>query len=176
MVGSRTSPRACGIHRLNLSNETCLIDKAVDDLVGLGRDCRAIAAAHETQVSVALHEALLNAIIHGNLEVSSRLREEDGRAFEALVELRRLDPRFGSRIVRVECRVQLGEVQYVIADEGPGFDVSRLPDPTSPGRVQLCSGRGVHLMRTFMDFVAYNDRGNEVTLVKRSAACCGSQR
>ena len=55
---------------------------------------------------------------------------------------------------------------YVIRDEGPGFDVSGLPDPTDPANLDRPCGRGMLLMRTFMDNVIYNDRGNEVTLFK----------
>ena len=88
-------------------------------------------------------------------------------AFERLISLRRIDPKFGGRIVRVEYRARNGEIYYVIEDEGPGFDVNELPNPCDEEHIFRCSGRGVLLMRTLMDSVAYNDRGNQVTLVKR---------
>ena len=61
------------------------------------------------------------------------------------------------------------EAVFVVQDEGPGFDPSSLPDPTEPANLERVSGRGVLLMRTFMDEVSYNQVGNEVTLVKRGS-------
>ena len=58
------------------------------------------------------------------------------------------------------------ECRFVIRDEGPGFDPNSLPDATDPARPAPC-GRGLLLMRTFMDEVHFNEKGNEVTLVKR---------
>jgi anti-sigma regulatory factor (Ser/Thr protein kinase) len=59
------------------------------------------------------------------------------------------------------------EAKFVIRDEGPGFDPSTLPDPTDPENLLRPCGRGVMLMRTFMNEVTFNDRGNEVTLIWR---------
>ena len=126
-----------------------------------------LGSQDEIRVSVALEEALLNAIIHGNLEVSSKLREEEGDAFEQLIAIRRADDYYSRRRVRIDCDVSRDEVRYLIADDGPGFDVSKLPDPRDPERILLASGRGVLMMRAFMDDVQYNDRGNAVTLIKR---------
>jgi anti-sigma regulatory factor (Ser/Thr protein kinase) len=53
-----------------------------------------------------------------------------------------------------------------IADEGPGFDPSKLPDPTDPENLLRPHGRGVMMMKLFLDDVQYNDQGNKVTLVK----------
>ncbi len=55
---------------------------------------------------------------------------------------------------------------FVIRDAGPGFDLSALPDPTCLPNLEKSSGRGIFLMRIFMDRVAYNTFGNAVTLVK----------
>jgi anti-sigma regulatory factor (Ser/Thr protein kinase) len=64
-----------------------------------------------------------------------------------------------------------------VKDDGPGFDVGALPDPRDPEYMLRASGRGVLLMRTFMDEVVFNAAGNEVTLIKRrsSDARAGSQ-
>ena len=59
---------------------------------------------------------------------------------------------------------------FTIRDEGPGFNPSALPDPTDPVNVGKISGRGLLLMRTFMDAVNYNEAGNELTIRKRRAA------
>jgi anti-sigma regulatory factor (Ser/Thr protein kinase) len=57
----------------------------------------------------------------------------------------------------------------VIADEGPGFDVTAVPDPTDPENLLKPSGRGLLLIRSFMDEVYHNARGNSITMVKRSS-------
>ena len=59
------------------------------------------------------------------------------------------------------------EAVYVIRDEGPGFDPTGLPDPTDPSNLERVSGRGLLLIRTFMDEVHHNKAGNEITMVKR---------
>ena len=59
---------------------------------------------------------------------------------------------------------------FVIRDEGPGFDVSKLPDPTDPENLCKPCGRGTMLIRTFMDEVSDNPTGNQITLRKRKDA------
>jgi CheY-like chemotaxis protein len=119
------------------------------------------------RVSVALQEALINAIHHGNLEVGSDLRERDDKAYQALVEERRRSKQHRTRRVHVTARETPAEAVYVIRDEGPGFDPSRLPDPTDPANLERVTGRGLLLIRTFMDEVHHNAAGNEITMVKR---------
>lgn len=120
------------------------------------------------RLGVALEEALLNGIHHGNLEVSSELRQTDGeRAFFQAIETRRHQSPYCDRRLHVHARITRNEGTIVVRDEGPGFDVANLPDPTDPENLTRVGGRGVLLMRTFMDEVIYNARGNEVTLVKR---------
>ena len=51
-------------------------------------------------------------------------------------------------------------------DEGSGFDTSLLRDPTLPENVSQVNGRGLFLIRTFMDEVRFNERGNEITMTK----------
>ena len=120
----------------------------------------------ETRIGVALDEALTNALIHGNLEVSSDSREDGDGSFERLIELRRSKPGYKDRLVYVNGQFTRESIVIKIRDEGPGFDPSKLPDPTDPENLTKASGRGVLLMRAFMDEVLYNDTGNEITLVK----------
>jgi len=137
----------------------------------LVNQCCQFGVANETdqiRVSVALEEALMNAIVHGNLEVSSRLREKPDGSYEQLIRQRRRQPEFASRRVHVACQIDRHSARICIRDEGRGFDVGSLPDPRDPERLALASGRGVLLMRSFMDEVSYNDVGNQVTLVKHN--------
>jgi DNA-binding response OmpR family regulator len=118
------------------------------------------------QIGIALQEALLNAIHHGNLEVGSELRDSETPTYHDLVEARRhLDP-YGSRHVTLKVRLTRTELSCVVRDEGPGFDPALVPDPTDPANLQSVSGRGLYLIWTFMDRVSHNDVGNEITMVK----------
>jgi CheY-like chemotaxis protein/anti-sigma regulatory factor (Ser/Thr protein kinase) len=119
------------------------------------------------RVSVALQEALVNAIHHGNLEVSSSLRETDEKNYYSLLESRRKEKPYRMRRVHVIAKESPAEAAYVVRDEGPGFDPQTLPDPTDPCNLERCSGRGLLLIRTFMDEVYHNESGNQITLVKR---------
>jgi CheY-like chemotaxis protein/anti-sigma regulatory factor (Ser/Thr protein kinase) len=119
------------------------------------------------RVSVALQEALVNAIHHGNLEVSSRLREQDEQSYYNLVENRRKEKPFRMRRVHIVAKESPAEAAYVVRDEGPGFDPNTLPDPTDPCNLERCYGRGLLLIRTFMDEVYHNETGNQITLIKR---------
>lgn len=120
-----------------------------------------------TRVTVALREALMNAIIHGNLEVGSELRDLDLDAYYRLIEERRTQSPFAARHIHVQATVSPQQVRYVIRDEGPGFDPAKIPDPTDPENMEKASGRGLLLIRTFMDEFAHNSRGNEITMIKR---------
>jgi CheY-like chemotaxis protein len=120
------------------------------------------------RVAVALREALVNAIHHGNLELSSKLRERDEAEYYHLVEERRQQEPFQDRRVHVSAKESHREAVYVVRDEGPGFDPSTLPDPTDPSNLEKVSGRGLLLIRTFMDEVYHNKAGNEITMIKRT--------
>ena len=93
---------------------------------------------------LALEEAIVNAIKHGN----------------------RSDP-----CKQVAIRYQLNEQQILleIEDEGPGFDPDGLPDPLSPENLERPGGRGVFLIRHYTSWVQYNEKGNCVTLCKKLA-------
>jgi CheY-like chemotaxis protein len=127
---------------------------------------------HETelmQTGIALHESLVNAMHHGNLEVDSSLRERDDDAYRKLISQRQKIPPYRDRRVRFRCRISREELRCVILDEGPGFDPKSVPDPTDTEHLERISGRGLYLIGTFMDRVAHNDKGNEITLVKELA-------
>ncbi|TWT58436.1 Nitrogen regulation protein NR(I) [Thalassoglobus neptunius] len=115
----------------------------------------------------AVDEALTNAYFHGNLEVSSDLREEDPNAYHDLANTRRKQEPFRSRQIHVELNMSKEEVSITIVDQGSGFDPEALPDPTSPGYLERPSGRGVLLMRAFTDSIEFNPTGNAVTLRKK---------
>ncbi len=92
-------------------------------------------------VQLALEEAIVNAIKHGN----------------------RMDP---AKLVRINCRLCEEKVRVVIEDEGAGFKPELVPDPTTDENLEKPGGRGIMLMRAFLSFVEYNEIGNRVTLEK----------
>jgi len=126
-----------------------------------------------TQVAVALHEAIFNAAEHGNLEMDSRLRETSLQAYNELIEERSQRSPYRDRRIYVEAELDREQARFTIRDEGPGFDPDSLPDPRDPANLEKLSGRGVLLMRTFMDEVTYDATGNGVTLVKRRTSPAG---
>ena len=120
------------------------------------------------QVATALDEALVNAIVHGNLEVSSKLREiDDGRPYAELIQKRRTELPYRDRRVNVSVKTTREEAVFAIRDEGPGFDPKAIDDPTDPANLEKVCGRGLLLINAFMDEVYHNDVGNEITMIKR---------
>ena len=126
--------------------------------------------AESVQVGIALSEALMNALYHGNLEVSSSLRNLDDCAYFSLAEFRQSQSPYKERRIHLNVRIDGEQATFVVRDEGPGFDTLSLPDPTDPANLEKGSGRGVLLIRSFMDEVIYNDSGNQVTMVKMARA------
>lgn len=92
-------------------------------------------------IHLALEEALVNAIKHGN----------------------RLDR---SKHVRIIYEINDTHFMIEIEDEGDGFDLGDVPDPTAEENLERPCGRGIMLMRSFMTAIEYNDRGNRVMMRK----------
>lgn len=90
---------------------------------------------------LALEEALVNAIKHGN----------------------GIDP---EKSVRIGCRITPELVRVEVEDEGEGFRPEEVPDPTEDENLERPCGRGIMLMRAFMSSVSYNELGNRVVLEK----------
>lgn len=143
-----------------------------------------LAAVHSweegdlVQVGVALEEALVNAAEHGNLGLDSALRDGDRPTYLRLAAERRTQSPYRERRVHLEATISRREARFVVRDEGAGFDPTALPDPRDPRNLLKPSGRGVLLMRTFMDEVRYASRGTEVTMIKRprgASTTAGSQ-
>jgi CheY-like chemotaxis protein len=121
------------------------------------------------RVCIALEEALRNAMFHGNLEISSDVREGDPEVYAQLLADRMQRDPWRKRRLYVDVRLSRQAGTFVVRDEGPGFDPRTLPDPTDPANLEKVSGRGLLLMRTFMDDVRFNATGNEVTMIKYKA-------
>lgn len=150
-----------------LENDLELISSLVSYLTQVLRDSGMFEVSECQRISSALDEALTNAYYHGNLEVRSDIREHDARAYRRLAEQRRHVPPYRDRRILVSLNLTSDEARFVIEDGGRGFEVGAVPDPTLPENLGRPSGRGIFLMKTFLDEVRYNDAGNRVTLLKR---------
>lgn len=131
---------------------------------------RVVDESESTRLAIALEEAISNALYHGNLEVSSKLRRDNLADYYALAKRRRQESPYAQRRIHIVEELDQEKAVFTIRDEGPGFDTSTINVEPDPEDLEALSGRGILLMQAFMDEVTYNDRGNEVTLIKRKAA------
>ena len=155
-----------------LEPDPALIDPLVDLVQQMVAGMDFADFSGRLRIGIALKESLLNALFHGSLEITPEQMEQVehkllGDQDASLVEQRRSQSPYRDRKIFVDVRISKGEAQFVIRDEGGGFDVSSVPDPEAPGALEGEKGRGLSLMRTFMDDVTFNDAGNEVTMIKR---------
>jgi serine/threonine-protein kinase RsbW len=130
-----------------LLSEVEAISPFVDELMLLVRKCGCVPEG-ETDVEVALREALANAIIHGNQE----------------------HPR---KRVHVICHCEPEEVSIAVKDEGRGFDINKLADPTAPENIGAVHGRGIYLMKALMDDVRFEEGGAVVRMRKSAGQAAG---
>jgi len=129
---------------VSIASETSLGREVQDRIISVLEN-RAYSDRDVFGVRLALEEALVNAIKHGN----------------------GMDP---AKQVQIDCRFDDDGVRIVIEDEGPGFDVTSVPDPTAEENLDKPGGRGIMLMRSFMSHIEYNELGNRLVLEKRRAA------
>lgn len=118
------------------------------------------------RIGIALCEALTNAIHHGNLELDSEWRQNDEEKYFKIAEERRCIKPYSDRRVRMVATLSDREVRFVIDDEGPGFAMDDLQDPTEEFNMDRMGGRGLLLIRSFMDEVTHNVVGNSITMIK----------
>ena len=101
-----------------------------------------VVCPEQSNLFVALDEAFVNAVKHGN-------------KFDV------------AKLVRISADISQSEARFTIEDEGEGFDVNSIPDPLDPLNLFKSSGRGVLFIYNIMDEVKYNERGNRLTMVKK---------
>lgn len=137
--------------RQSLPSKVAAISPFADRLMRFILNFRS-ADGSETDIKMALHEALANAVIRGNSENSWKR-------------------------VYIACRCYMdGEVSITVRDEGRGFDSNAIPDPTLRGNVLFTYGRGIYLMKTLMDEISFEEGGAVVTMRKKSNASSASER
>jgi len=126
--------------RREIPSDTSVGSALVNELVDAMTE-RDWPTADLFRTQLAYEEAIVNAIRHGN----------------------RCDP---EKTVTVEMRCDTEQVWIRICDQGRGFDPSSIPDPRQEELLEVPGGRGVLLIKEIMSDVSYNDRGNEITMVK----------
>jgi serine/threonine-protein kinase RsbW len=94
-------------------------------------------------IKIAVEEALVNAIKHGN----------------------KLDP---AKRVKIEAAISPAEAEICIEDEGPGFDRTSVPDPLAEENLEKPSGRGILLIESYMNHVSWDHGGRRVRMVKKN--------
>jgi serine/threonine-protein kinase RsbW len=135
--------------RNTLPSDVAIVSPFVDQLM---RFISKFGPADEGnfEIELALREALVNAIVHGNQN----------------------DPR---KLVYVNCRCASdGDVSITVEDQGDGFEHDAVADPTSPDNLLRTNGRGIYLIRTLMDEVHFRRGGSVVHMRKRANAGSGT--
>ena len=124
-----------------IDSDTVQGQRIQSDIVTLAQTCD-FSEPEVFAIRLAVEEALVNAIKHGNGS----------------------DP---SKKVRIEYEIDPDHVRIRIEDEGPGFDPEEVPDPTDPEYLERPCGRGLMLMRHYMSHVEFSQRGNCVEMLKK---------
>jgi anti-sigma regulatory factor (Ser/Thr protein kinase) len=154
---------------IRLPSQPSWIEPAVEFLKNKALLCGACQEWWTGKLLVALHEALNNAVVHGNLEISSELKELGDDAYARALAARSTDPRFAHRTVDIAVDYDGQRCQWAITDQGSGFDVDsalRRASSDEPDLL-LASGRGILMMRNFMDELRYEAGGRRVILTLR---------
>jgi anti-sigma regulatory factor (Ser/Thr protein kinase) len=128
--------------------------------------CGVCQPSRANRLTLVLHEALTNSVIHGNLELSSDLKERGDNAFTQALAARAADPHFASRSVEVRIDYDGDRCRWILTDEGNGFDFKRALARASSEQpdLMLASGRGLMLMRAFLDDLSYELGGRRAIL------------
>lgn len=151
---------------LEIPSQPDWIEPTVEFLKQRALLCGACQEGRAGRLIIALHEALTNSIVHGNLEISSRVKEQSDQAFARLLAERASTPEYGERTVTIEMNYDGQKCQWVLTDQGKGFDVDSQLNKDIPDEAEmfLASGRGILLMRAFLDGVEYESGGTRVIL------------
>ncbi|MBF0286985.1 MAG: response regulator [SAR324 cluster bacterium] len=162
-----TEIAACVEHiRLTIPSKTKL---CVDVLDYLKNYYGPLCQKHDINViriGVCVMEALTNAIQHGNLEVPSSLKQESWDKFFTLIQERENDSQFTDRQVTIQYRVNKEQFEIEVEDEGKGFDQAILPENYNEDTL-LSSGRGILLIRSYMDDVKWDKQGSKIIMTKK---------
>lgn len=127
-----------------------------------------VPAAEILNLKIGMEEILKNAIEHGNLNISAAEKHEaiEQGVFGKLIDTRLQQNGNGRKKIYITTKLDRKAFSLTIRDQGEGFNWKSFPQPTAESLLSF-SGRGILLTRIYFDDVLYNEKGNEVTLVKR---------
>lgn len=122
-----------------------------------------------SMIRVGIREILINAIEHGNLEISNEEKTKFLREgiYQDIIKERLNDPKYKNRKVSVEYKFTESEIIYKITDEGNGFDVYKYLNKKDIHLSDSMHGRGIFIAKNAFDRILYNKKGNSVILVKK---------
>ena len=148
-----------------LDNDELLVEPLIDLIQQMIASMQGFDPASRVRIAIAVEQAITNAMFRGNLEIS---RNETNILDRALIRERRQQAPYCERRVFFQASLSPEVAKFVIKDEGPGFDLSTIPQPLDPESFREGQGRGLVLIQSFMDEVRFNEQGNELTLVKHA--------
>ena len=155
--------------RFELDNDVALVSPLARSMMWRIESMGLLETEDVRRVGIAFQESLLNTMHHGNLELHSDLRQDEESLYYDLAAARRVMWPYCDRKVRVLVSLSRERVKFVIRDEGLGFELQSVSDPTTKENLSRIGGRGLLMIRTFMDEVSHNDCGNCITLIKYSS-------
>ena len=130
-----------------------------------------LSRSEALKIRLAVQEAVLNGLEHGNLELDSKWKEEiqaDGTdKFSAIRKLRLLDPQYSNRSVVVKLMYEGSRLEITVKDEGKGFLNAKVIPESGKVDSLSCSGRGLALMSSAVDEVQFGSNGSVVTMIKQ---------
>ena len=121
-------------------------------------------------MKIGLQEILINAIEHGNLEISNKEKKEllDRGDYNKILNKRVQDSAYKDKFVDIKVFSTPEYLKVTVQDMGKGFDPTQIPDPINPENFLEEYGKGIFMAINAFDEVEYNDIGNCVTLIKHS--------
>ena len=155
-----------------LDNDGELISPLVGLMMQVVSGVGTLGGMQLVRLGVAIEHAVLNAMYRGNLELSRGQTPSDREivfddATNETIQKRCAALPYKDRKVHFEATVTKQEICIVVRDSGPGFDTSIVPAAGNPESMDTEDGRGLMLMRSFVDELRFNEQGNEVTMIKR---------
>ncbi len=147
----------------DLDNDPSIVDPLIDMVQQVAISQGLLVNNSRVQLGVALENALLNAMIRGNLELS---REAMPVMNQEMIEERNSQAPYNQRRVYFRSLVTPESAQFTVRDQGPGFNTSEILKSSDPDSFRDGTGRGLVLMQAFMDEVVFDATGNEVTMTK----------
>jgi anti-sigma regulatory factor (Ser/Thr protein kinase) len=157
--------------RLQIPSVLHLIEPTVGYLKDRALRSGVCDEARARKLELALHEALTNSVVHGNLEVASKLKDDDSDAFARALAERGADPAYSGRTVTIGVDCDGERCRWSLTDEGRGFDVETVLRQIEPTEENLLtpSGRGILMMRAFLDEVRFEAGGRRVVMTLHRA-------